>query len=112
LSPEGVRALEQSNGNRELKSFTSALTGRGLDELRAKIDLALPVDPIVRMQLRLPVSDGRHLSMLHACGRVLRSEVLDGELCLDAELPESLARRMQHFASEARPKPGPASGNP
>jgi hypothetical protein len=60
------------------------------------------MDPIVRIHLRLPVSDGRNLSMLHAWGRVLHSEVLDGEIRLDAELPESLARKMEQFSSPAQ----------
>jgi len=35
--------------------------------------------------------------MIYACGRVLHSEVQDGHICLDAELPESLAVRLEHF---------------
>jgi GTPase len=110
LSPAELDALVQANGNREEKCFTSALTGAGLEDLRAKIDAVLPMDPIVRMHLRLPVSDGRHLSMLHAWGRVLHSEVFDGEIRLDAELPESLARKMEQFsfpawASEGKTQP-------
>lgn len=102
LNPAELDALMHANGNREHKSFTSALTGAGLDDLRTKIDSVLPTDPIVRMHLRLPVSDGRHLSMLHACGRVLHSEVLGGEICLDAEIPKSLARKMEQFSSLTR----------
>jgi GTPase len=102
LSPAELDVLMQANGNREEKSFTSALTGAGLDDLRARIDAVLPMDPIVRIHLRLPVSDGRNLSMLHAWGRVLHSEVLDGEIRLDAELPESLARKMEQFSSPAQ----------
>jgi hypothetical protein len=51
----------------------------------------------VRLDLRIPISDGRHLSLVHACGRVLHSEVLDGHMHLEAELPESLARRLEDF---------------
>jgi GTPase len=102
LSAEELDSLIHANGNREEKSFTSALSGAGLDDLRAKIDAVLPTDPIVRLQLRLPISDGRHLSMLHAWGRVLHSEVQDGEIHLDAELPESLARKMEQFCSPAQ----------
>jgi hypothetical protein len=49
--------------------------------------------------LRIPVSDGRHLSLVHACGRVLQSQVLDGHMDIEAELPESLARRLEDFIS-------------
>ena len=57
----------------------------------------MPVDPLVRLHLRIPVSDGRHLSLVHAGGRVLHSELLDGHMDLDAELPESLARHLSDF---------------
>ena len=35
-------------------------------------------------------------------GRVLHSEVLDGEIRLEAELPESLARKMVQYSSPAQ----------
>jgi hypothetical protein len=57
----------------------------------------MPVDPLVHLHLRIPVSDGRHLSLVHACGRVLQSQVLDGHMDIEAELPESLARRLEDF---------------
>ena len=69
----------------------------------------MPVDPLVRQQLRIPVSDGRHLSIVHACGRVLRSEIDDGHFLLETELPESLARKLAEFTVEPGVAP-PASG--
>ncbi len=59
----------------------------------------MPGDPLVRLQLKIPVSDGRRLSLVHACGRVLHSEIVDGFFHLDAELPESLARRLEEFTT-------------
>jgi GTP-binding protein HflX len=97
LSEEELAALVKANGKNGNKIFTSAVTGAGLEELLARVDAALPVDPLVRLDLRIPISDGRHLSLVHACGRVLHSEVLDGHMHLDAELPESLARRLEDF---------------
>jgi GTP-binding protein HflX len=99
LSEEDLAMLKKSNERRENAIFTSALTGAGLDELLARVDVVMPVDPLVRLRLRIPISDGRHLSLVHACGRVLHSEVLDGHMDLDAELPESLARHLQDFVS-------------
>ena len=55
------------------------------------------VDPLVRLRLRMPVTDGRHLSLLQARGRILHSELSDGHWLLDAELPQSAARRLQEF---------------
>ena len=73
----------------------SALTGEGLDELLRRIDAALPTDPLVSLSLRLPLSQGRTLALIHALGRVLRSEVEDEDMLLDAEVPVSIARRLR-----------------
>ena len=101
LSEEEMAALaarrEAANGH----AFVSALTGAGLEELLTKIDAAMPVDPIVERQLRLPLADGRNLALVHAYGRVLRSVVEDGHMVVDAELPRSLARRLEEFSQKA-----------
>ena len=97
LSPDDLAALKKSNEKRENAVFTSAVSGAGLDELLVRIDAMMPVDPLVHLHLRIPVSDGRHLSLVHACGRVLQSQVLDGHMDIEAELPESLARRLEDF---------------
>ncbi|MGD0542991.1 MAG: GTPase HflX [Candidatus Acidiferrales bacterium] len=99
LSEDDLAALKKSNQRRENAVFTSAVTGAGLDELLVRIDAMMPVDPLVHLHLRIPVSDGRHLSLVHACGRVLQSQVLDGHMDIEAELPESLARRLGDFVS-------------
>jgi GTPase len=101
LGEEEVKALIRANGHREQKIFASAVTGEGLRELLERMDTALPVDPLVRLRLRIPVSDGRHLALVHACGRVHHSEVVDGHFDLDAELPESLAERLVEFKSKS-----------
>ncbi len=97
LTEQDLAILMKSNQRRENTIFVSALTGAGLDELLARVDAVMPIDPLVRLNLRIPISDGRHLSLVHACGRVLHSEVSDGHMNLDAELPESLARRLEDF---------------
>jgi GTPase len=73
----------------------SALSGEGIDELLRRIDVALPTDPLVSLSLRLPLSQGRTLALIHALGRVLRSEVDDEDMLLDAEVPVSIARRLR-----------------
>src|ERR1700693_1349580 len=75
--------------------LVSGLTGEGLDELLRRIDVALPTDPLVSLSLRLPLSQGRTLALIHALGRVLRSEVEDEHMLLDAEVPVSIARRLR-----------------
>jgi len=90
LAPELVDAL-RNNG----KVLVSALEGAGLDALLTRIDNAMLIDPPVRVELRLPIADGRTLALLHDRGRVLRTEVQDSQLRVEAEVPESLARRLQ-----------------
>ena len=75
--------------------LVSALTGEGLDHLLARIDAALPVDPTVKLSLRLPLAEGRTLALVHALGRVLRSSVDDSHMRLDAEVPVSIVRRLK-----------------
>jgi GTP-binding protein HflX len=100
LSEEDKRVLTQANGHGQNNVFTSALTGEGLTELLARIDSAMPVDPILKLRLRMPLTDGRHLSIVQARGRVLHSEIADGHYLLEAELPQSAARRLQEFILE------------
>ncbi len=89
LLPADVAAtLRNVNGN----LFVSAMTGAGLEALLERIDKEMPVDRTVHLELRVPVSDGRTQSLLHARGRVLRSELQGNQMWFEAEVPESLAR--------------------
>jgi len=97
LSEDDRNALTKFNGHSSDAVLTSAVSGEGLHDLLARIDAAMPVDPLVRLRLRMPVADGRHFSLVQARGRVLHSEVVDGDLLLEAELPQSAARRLQEF---------------
>ena len=92
----GCRLL--SGTGEELQARTvalSALTGAGLDNLLAVIDEILPVDPVVRATLRVPTADGATVALLHEYGRVLATRYT-AEYCeVEAEIPESLERRLQ-----------------
>ncbi len=100
LSEAEVSALRKSNGRAQALVPTSAVTGEGLRELLERIDETMPLDPLVRLRLRVPLSDGRHLSQVQAQGRVLQSQVVDGHFLVDAELPQSAARGLRHLALE------------
>jgi GTP-binding protein HflX len=89
LSNEERDALYTANGS----VYVSALEGLGLERLLQRMDEMMPVDPTVHLQLRVPVGDGRTLALLHARGRVTHSEVQDGHMLIEAELPESVARQ-------------------
>jgi len=97
LSEQDLRALKESNGRPTDTAFVSAVTGAGLEELLKKIDAAMPIDPLLRLHLRLPLADGRSLSVVQGRGRVLRSKVQDGHIEIEAEIPESAARELQGF---------------
>ena len=75
--------------------LVSALTGEGLEELLTRMDSALPVDPTVKLSLRLPLTEGRKLALVHALGRVVNSAVDNGHMRLDAEVPVSIVRRLR-----------------
>ena len=85
--------LQAANGNGHPRLLVSAATGEGLPELLHEIDAHMPVDPVVRSRLRIPVSDGRHLSLVHGFGRVLSSELAGEDMLIEAEVPQSLLQR-------------------
>jgi len=92
-----LEAASRRNGNaEEPPALVSALTGEGLEELLRRIDAALPLDPIVKLSLHMPLTEGRSLALIHALGRVLHSEVSDPQyMDLEAEVPQSVARRLK-----------------
>ena len=82
----------------------SALTGAGIDKLLAAIDEALPLDPIVRATFRLSAGDGASMALLHEFGQVLETRYY-GEYCeLEAEIPESLQRRVENIVGKSAPR--------
>jgi GTPase len=93
LTPEQREALASSVAGGPL--LVSGMTGMGIDELLRRVDVAMPVDPVVTLSLRLPLAEGRTLALIHAMGRVLHSAVEDSHMILDAEVPASLARRLR-----------------
>jgi GTPase len=82
--------------------FVSALTGEGLDELLRRIDAALPVDPVVKLTLHMPLTEGRSLALIHALGRVVTSRINDSHMDLEAEIPEAVVRRLKLKDFEAK----------
>ncbi len=96
LSDNEAAALNNHEGYSGANGvFVSAVAGTGLDHLLRRIDHVLPVDPLVRLEFCVPLSDGRTLALVHALGRVLRSELRDSQIAIEAELPESVARRLK-----------------
>jgi GTPase len=91
LDPETRKTMSPSNEN----VFVSALQGTGLGELLERVDEMMAVDPLRRMRFSVPLSEGRKLALVHGLGRVLQSELHDSQMVIDAEVPESLIRRLR-----------------
>jgi 50S ribosomal subunit-associated GTPase HflX len=60
----------------------------------------LAVDPVSRVHLNVPQSEGKVLSMLEARARIYAREYRDGSVSLEAEAPESLLRQIRKFVVE------------
>ncbi len=75
----------------------SAQTGEGLDRLLGHIDRMIEQDPISRVRLRVPQSEGKALAAIDARAVVLGREYRDGFVEIEAEAPESLLRQMERF---------------
>ena len=97
LSPEERKAIESAaaNGSENSPVLVSALAGEGINLLLQRMDVAMPVDPLLTVSIRLPLAEGRTLAMIHALGRVLHSEIDDSHMRLDAEVPASIAKRLR-----------------
>ena len=78
----------------------SAAKGIGLDKLLEHIDAQIAEDPVRRVQLRVPQSEGKALATLEAKARVYAREYRDGYVELDVQAPESVLRKMKSFVME------------
>jgi hypothetical protein len=52
------------------------------------------MDPLVRTRLDLSAGDGATLAMIHEFGRVLSTQYEGDRVVVEAEVPESLERRL------------------
>ncbi len=78
----------------------SALKGQGLETLLERIDHMLEEDPIRRVHLRIPQSEGKALSLLEARARIDSRKYRNGMVDLQAQAPESVVRRLKQFVRE------------
>jgi GTPase len=75
----------------------SARTGEGFSKLLEAIDYELPLDPVSRQRFRIPAREGSLIHLLHERAKVLSSRY-SGEVCeLEAEVPESVKRRLSAY---------------
>jgi GTPase len=78
----------------------SARTGAGFPELLQAIDSALPLDPVSRQRFRIPAGEGSVIHMLHERAKVLSSQYHGEVLEVEAEVPESVKRRLSGYLAE------------
>jgi GTP-binding protein HflX len=75
----------------------SAAKGIGLTTLLDRIDQMLSEDALSRVRLRVPQKEGKALAMLEARSRIYSRKYKDGAVELEAEVPESLARKLKEW---------------
>jgi GTP-binding protein HflX len=91
---------EVKAGARTAAVPVSARTGAGFDELLEAIDSALPLDPVSHQRFLIPAGEGSLIHLLHERAKVLSSQYR-GDLCeLEAEVPESVKRRLSGYLVE------------
>jgi len=78
----------------------SAAKGTGLDKLLELIDAKISEDPVQRVRLHVPQSEGKVLATLDAKSVVFSREYRDGHVELDVQAPESVLRRMKGFVQK------------
>jgi 50S ribosomal subunit-associated GTPase HflX len=83
--------------NTESVVHVSAAKNVGLDTLLQRIDELIEDDPLRRVHVRIPQSEGKTLAMLDAKARIYLREYREGYVDLDVEAPESVLRQMKEF---------------
>jgi len=95
LSAEERRRLQPDDKT----VMISAAKNIGLEELAAKIDAMLDQDPLVKIEVRVPQSEGKLLSTIEARAVVLSRQFRGGWVRMKLEAPESLVRLLERFRS-------------
>ncbi len=82
----------------------SARTGGGIETLLAAMDDELPLDRISRARFRIPAAEGSLVHLLHERGKVLSSTFRGQAWELEADVPESIRRRLARYSLKSRPR--------
>jgi len=97
LLPPGARDALREDA---LAVNVSAAKGAGIDHLLEKIDSLIVEDSVKKLKLRVPQAEGKVLAMLEAEANILKRSYRSGFAYLEAELPESVARRVKEFIAK------------
>ena len=79
--------------------YVSAIEGTGLDVLLDRIDKMIEEDRISRIHLRVPQKEGKTLALLEARARIYSRKYTDGAVELEADVPESVVRRVKSYVT-------------
>ncbi len=116
LLPEGVDdehgLAQRILGETRIRGNSSAIavsarSGTGFDELLALIDKRLALDPVSHAVFRLPTAEGSLLHILHERAKVLSTRYTDDSCEVEAEVPESVRKRLEPFLIDASPLEAP-----
>jgi len=78
----------------------SARNGQGVDTILDEIDRFLALDRMSRARFQIPAAEGATIHLLHERARVLETRY-DGDQCiLEAEVPESIKKRLSRWLIE------------
>jgi GTP-binding protein HflX len=78
----------------------SATRGIGISALLERIDEMLQEDALSRVKLRVPQREGKALAMLEGSARVFSREYRDGFVDLEAQVPQSVLRKVKAFVRD------------
>ncbi len=95
LLSEGERNALASGGD---EFYVSAARGWGLEQLMARIDQSISIDPVSKISLRVPQAEGKTLALLEARTRILSRRYRSGMVLMEVEAPESVMRQVEKFA--------------
>jgi len=90
----GPQRVAPNKENTRHSVVIAAKTGEWFPNILSMGTYLSIMDRMVRAQVRVPTADSRRLAMVHAAGKVFTSEIVDEYFIIDAEMPESLARRL------------------
>ena len=88
---------ETARQNATQAVLISGRTGAGIPELLAVIDKHLAQDTVLRQRFRLPLGEGRALSLLHDRAAVISKHYGEDFCEVVADAPESIRNRLAEF---------------
>ena len=83
--------------NDDATVYVSARKQTGLSGLLERIDAMLDQDPIQRVKVRVPQSEGKVLAQLEARSRIYARSYKDGAVELELDAPASMVRRVRNW---------------